>query len=648
MAEITVTFEDGSSQRLPAGVSAREALRAGASRNGAERKRVERAIAARVEADGVRTVELERPLTTDCRVSPVASDSAEGLDVLRHSCAHLMAQAVKRLFPDTQITIGPVIENGFYYDIKRPAGFTPEDLTQIEDTMRAIAREDLPIVREVVPRTEAIRMFRDLGEHYKVEIIEGFPPDEVVSVYRQGEFVDLCRGPHVPSTSRVGAFKLTSIAGAYWRGDSRNEMLQRIYGTAWATREELEAYLKRVEEAKQRDHRRLGQVLDLYSLHPIAPGSPFFHPRGAVVYNTLVQYVRTLYARYGYTEVITPLIYRTELWKTSGHYDAFRDDMFLMTIDEEEYGVKPMNGPGHCYLFQSTKPSYRDLPIRFADFSRLHRFEPSGTLQGLTRVRSMAQDDAHIYCTPEQLDAELDAFVAMVREVYAAFGFERVDVTLQTRPEKFLGRVELWDAAEAALARAAERAGYGITVLPGEGAFYAPKLGFDFRDVLERSWTLATVQIGCAMPERFGLRYVTAEGSEATPMMLHRPLLGPTDRFVAILLEHTAGRLPLWLAPVQVRVVPVSEKVADYAEGVVAAARAAGLRAEADLRNEKLSYKIREAQLEKIPVLAVVGEREAADATVAPRVGGENRPAESLEAFVAQVGRDARMPGGAS
>src|SRR5438445_640738 len=424
----------------------------------------------------------------------------------------------------------------------------------------------------------AIRRFAAMGERYKVEIIEGIP-EETVSLYHQGDFVDLCRGPHVPSTGRIPAFRLTALAGAYWRGDARNAQLQRIYGTAWASTKDLEAYLRRGAEAKQRDHRRLGQARDLFSLHPIAPGSPFFHPKGAVVYNLLVEFIRSLYARYGYTEVITPLIYKTELWKTSGHYDAFRDDMFLMTIEEEEYGVKPMNCPGHCYLFATRKHSYRDLPIRYADFSRLHRFEASGTLAGLVRVRSMAQDDAHIFCTPGQLDGELERFVAMTREVYAAFGFERIEVTLQTRPEKFLGRVELWNAAEDALRRALEQAGFAVTVLPGQGAFYGPKIGFDFKDVVERPWTLATVQIDCAMPERFGLTYVTAEGTEATPVMLHRAVLGSLERFIAILLEHTAGRLPLWLAPVQVRVLPVSEKAAEYATRVAEACRAAGLRA---------------------------------------------------------------------
>src|SRR6266849_1782654 len=471
MMEISVTFEDGGSERVPAGTTAREALSTHARNGGGNRKAVERAIAARVEGAATAVVDLTRPLVRDCRLTPVAADSRDGLDVVRHSAAHLMAQAVKRLFPETQITIGPVIENGFYYDFKRPDGFASEDLPRIEEMMRGIVAEDLPVRREEVPRGEAVRRFRALGEHYKVEIIEGIP-DDTVSLYHQGEFVDLCRGPHVPSTGRIPAFRLTGLAGAYWRGDARNEQLQRIYGTAWASAKDLEAYLRRVEEAKQRDHRRLGQALDLFSLHPIAPGSPVFHPKGAVGHNLLGPFIRGLYARYGYAEVITPLIYKTDLWKTSGHYDAFRDDMFLMTIEEEEYGVKPMNCPGHCYLFATRKHSYRDLPVRFADFSRLHRFEPSGTLAGLVRVRSMAQDDAHIYCRPEQIDDELERFIAMTREVYGAFGFDRVEVTLQTRPEKFLGRLELWNAAEAALRRALEQAGYAVTVLEGQGAFY--------------------------------------------------------------------------------------------------------------------------------------------------------------------------------
>src|SRR5262245_13498563 len=648
MAEIVVTFADGAQERLPAGTTAGDALRLHAERNGAGRKEVRRAIAARVERAGgeARVVDMSRPLTADCTVSAVAPDSAEGLDVLRHSCAHLMAQAVQRLFPGTEITIGPVIEHGFYYDFKRPEGFTPDDLQRIEEVMRAIVAENLPVSREELQREDAVRLFEGMGEHYKVEIIRGLP-DDVVSLYRQGEFVDLCRGPHVPSTGHVGAFRLTSVAGAYWRGDSRNEMLQRIYGTAWATQKELDAYLKRIEEAKQRDHRRLGQQLDLFSLHPIAPGSPFFHPKGAVVYNTLVAYVRSLYGRYGYTEVITPLIYKTDLWKTSGHYEAFHDDMFLMNVEDGEYGVKPMNCPGHCYLFASRKHSYRDLPIRYADFSRLHRFEQSGVLSGLTRVRSFTQDDAHIYCTLEQLDSELAQFIAMTKEVYRAFGFDRIEVTLQTRPEKFLGRIELWEDAEAALDRAARLAGYDVKVLPGEGAFYAPKLGFDFRDVLERSWTLATVQIDCAIPERFELKYVTPEGTEATPVMLHRAVLGSIERFIAILLEHCGGNLPFWLAPVQVKILTITDPQEAYARRVHEQLLRAGIRSELDIRNEKLGFKIREAELQKVPYMIVIGDKEVSTATVAPRGRkGEKIPPLAVEDFIARLAAE-YVPGGA-
>jgi threonyl-tRNA synthetase len=584
-----------------------------------------------------RLVDLSRVLDSDSKLEWVSIESAEGLDTLRHSTAHLMAQAVQSLFPGTQVTIGPTIENGFYYDFKRREAFSPEELETIEKRMQELIKANLKIVREEMPRAQAIELFRKMGEDYKVEIIEGIP-EESVSLYRQGDWVDLCRGPHVPSTSAIKAFKLTSIAGAYWRGDSRNEQLQRIYGTAWANRKDLDAYLKRIEEAKQRDHRRLGPALDLFSLHPIAPGSPFFHPKGTIIYNLLVQYIRNLYGRYGYSEIVTPLIYKTELWKTSGHYEAFREDMFLMDVHDGEYGVKPMNCPGHCYLFATRKYSYRDLPIRYADFSRLHRFEQSGVLSGLTRVRSFAQDDAHIYCTPEQLDSELEQFVAMTQEVYKVFAFDRIEVTLQTRPEKFLGRVELWDSAEAALKRCLERSGFSVKILPGEGAFYGPKIGFDFRDVLERSWTLATVQIDCAMPERFGLAYVTAEGTEATPVMLHRAVLGSIERFIAILLEHCAGAFPLWLAPVQLKILTVTDNQAEYAGRVFNRLVSEGWRVELDGRNEKLGYKIREAQLAKIPYTLVIGDKEVEAQTVAPRRrGGENLGPMPLAQFIEKL-----------
>ena len=591
-----------------------------------------------------RIIDLSRPLDVDGVLAVVEADSSDGLETIRHSTAHLMAQAVKRLFPETQITIGPVIADGFYYDFKRDVAFTPEDLEKIEAEMRAIVKANFPVQREELSRDEARELFRGMGEHFKAEIIDGLP-EEVVSLYRQGEFVDLCRGPHVPSTGRIKAFKLTSLAGAYWRGDERNPMLQRIYGTAFPSKEQLEAHLQRIEEAKARDHRRLGSQLDLFSLHPIAPGSPFFHPKGATLYNLLVDYMRSLYTRYGYTEVITPLIYKTDLWRTSGHYDMFHDDMFLMTADEDEYGVKPMNCPGHCYLFATRKYSYRELPIRFADFSRLHRFEASGTLHGLTRVRSMAQDDAHIYCTHDQIEAELASFVAMTREVYAAFGFSRVEVSVQTRPEKFLGAVELWDRSESALKKAAEDTGFPVVILPGEGAFYGPKIGFDFRDALDRSWTLSTIQIDCAMPTRFDLKYVTPEGSLAIPAMLHRAVLGSLERFIAILIEHTAGALPLWLAPVQAKVLTLTERQEGFGRELVAQLESAGFRVELDDRNEKLGYKIRAAQLEKVPYMLVVGDKEEAARTVAPRRrSGETLEPMAIESLIELLRREA-VPG---
>jgi threonyl-tRNA synthetase len=635
MSSIHVTFADGNAVEVRPGIRVVELAAAAGAKN---------LIAAKIDGQAV---DLSRPVEKDCLVAWITPDSADGLDIIRHSTAHLMAQAVQSLFPGTQVTIGPTIEDGFYYDFKRSEPFSPDDLERIEKRMQELVKANLKVVREEMPRQQAIELFRSLGEEYKVEIIGGIA-DPVVSLYRQGDWVDLCRGPHVPSTGSIKAFKLTSIAGAYWRGDSRNEQLQRIYGTAWANRTDLDAYLKRIEEAKQRDHRRLGPALDLFSLHPIAPGSPFFHPKGTVLYNLLVQYIRDLYLRYGYAEVVTPLIYKTDLWKTSGHYDAFRDDMFLMNVHDGEYGVKPMNCPGHCYLFATRKYSYRDLPIRYADFSRLHRFEQSGVLSGLTRVRSFTQDDAHIYCTPDQLDDELDRFVAMTREVYKVFGFDRIAVTLQTRPEKFLGAVELWDSAEAALKRSLERAGFLVKVLPGEGAFYGPKIGFDFRDVLERSWTLATIQIDCAMPERFQLKYVTPQGTESTPVMLHRAVLGSIERFIAIFLEHCAGAFPLWLAPVQVKILTVTDAQKEYATKVFQHLRDGAWRVELDERNEKLGYKIREAQLAKIPYAIVIGDKEVATQTVAPRKrGGENLTPLPLERFIEQLRSEVALEMGA-
>lgn len=572
-------------------------------------------VAAKI--DGVQ-VDLSRTLERDCALDAIPLESPEGVDILRHSTAHLMAQAVQSLFPGTQVTIGPTTEEGFYYDFKRDRAFTSEELEMIEVRMRELAARDLKIIREEVPREKAIELFRGLGEDYKVEILQQIP-DRVVSLYRQGDWVDLCRGPHLPSTGLIRNFKLTGVAGAYWRGDEKNEMLQRIYGTSFPSEEELREHLRLLEEARKRDHRRLGRELDLFGFHPVAPASPFFYPRGATVYNHLIEYMRRLYRRYGYEEVITPQVFDVELWRRSGHYDHFRDSMYFTRIEEREFGIKPMNCPGHTYIYAAKKRSYRDLPLRFADFGRLHRFERSGVTHGLTRVRSFTQDDAHIFCAPEQIEGEIGQLLRMVREVYRTFQFKEMQVKLSTRPERFMGSAEAWERAEAALAQALKREGVEFALNPGEGAFYGPKIDFVVFDALRRDWQLATIQLDFSMPERFDLVYVTSSGTEARPVMIHRAILGSIERFMGILIEHTGGAFPLWLAPVQVRVMTVTDPQRDYAQKIFAELRRHGWRAELDERNEKLGYKIREAQLAKIPYGLVIGEREVKSQTVAPR-----------------------------
>lgn len=635
---ITVTLPAGTRHEVEPGTTIVAALKAaGADLKGA--------VAARLDG---RVVDLSMPLTSGGEIAAVPADSREGLDVLRHSSAHLMAQAVKRLFPETQITIGPVIEDGFFYDIKKASPFTPEDLERIEAEMRAIAKQDFPIVREEMDRDEAIRFFGEQGEHYKAEIIRGLP-DARVGLYRQGEFIDLCRGPHVPRTGVHRAFKLTGVAGAYWRGDERNEMLQRIYGTAFASKEALAEHLARIEEAKKRDHRRLGKDLDLFSFDIVAPGSPFFHPKGAIVYNELITYVRGLYRKYGYDEVITPQVMDVELWKRSGHYDNYRENMYFTQLEERELAVKPMNCPSHCLIFNTRKRSYRELPIRYADFGRLHRAERSGTLHGLTRVRSFSQDDAHIFCMPEQIGDEISALLRMVDEVYSDFGFSERRVLLSTRPEKSIGSDEMWERAEGALAAALAGAGVAYDINAGDGAFYGPKIDFMIVDALKRAWQLATVQLDFgALPERFDLTYVRPDGSEARPVMIHRAVLGTIERFMGILIEHCAGAFPLWLAPEQARVLTLTERQQAYGQEIGAALRVAGFRAEVDDRNEKLGYKVREAQLAQVPVMLVVGDKEAADRTVAPRRrrGGSSDPV-TLEAMIAELREEVSRRGAA-
>jgi threonyl-tRNA synthetase len=630
---VTVTLPGGEKRSVPAGSSPREILPHAAQ-----------AVAAKVNG---KVVDLSRPVTVDCQIEAIVPSSAEGLDVLRHSSAHLMAQAVKRLFPEVQITIGPVIENGFYYDFKHDRAFTPEDLERIEAEMKKIVAEDLTVTREEVPRDDAVRLFRDMGEHYKAEIIASIPADETISLYRQGEFVDLCRGPHVPSTGRISAFKLTGVAGAYWRGDERNEMLQRIYGTAFASEKELRQHLALLEEAKRRDHRRLGKELDLFSFHPLAPGSPFFHPKGAFIYNELIAYIRRLYQRYGYQEVVTPQIFDVELWHRSGHMENYKENIFFTEIEGRDFGVKPMNCPGHSLLYSAKKHSYRDLPLRYADFARLHRFERSGVLSGLTRVRSFAQDDAHIFCAPEQIESEVSGVLRMVSEVYHAFAFEEVRFDLSTRPPKRLGDDVTWDRAEAALAAALTKNEIPYHINAGDGAFYGPKIDIIVFDALHRAWQVATIQLDFMLPERFDLTYVTAEGSEARPVMIHRAVLGSIERFLGVLIEHCGGNFPLWLAPVQVKILTVTDSQDAYARQVHEQFLRAGLRSELDLRNEKLGYKIREAEVQKVPYMIVIGDKEVSTATVSPRGRkGEKISPLSVEAFIARLDAE-RVPGGA-
>ena len=572
-----------------------------------------------IRVNGGAIVDLATPLNEGEQVAIVTNKDPESLDVIRHSAAHLMAQAVKRLFPQAGIGIGPVIEDGFYYDFQVEKSFTPEDLERIEQEMHRIREENLPVQREVLTRDDAVTRFEAMGEPLKVELVSSIPAGDLISGYRQGEFYDLCRGPHVPNTNRIKAFKLLSVAGAYWRGDERNPMLSRIYATAFHTQKELDEHLKRLEEAKERDHRKLGKELDLFSFHPEAPASPFFHPKGTVVYNRLVDYIRELYFKYAYEEVITPQILDVSLWKTSGHYENYAENMYFSTVEEREYAVKPMNCPGHCMLFGTSKRSYRDLPIRYADFGRLHRYERAGATHGLTRVRTFCQDDAHIYCSPDQIKQEMADFLNLIKEVYNTFGFEEMRVALSTRPEKRLGSDEIWDAAEGALADAMNEAGMAFTINPGEGAFYGPKIEFQILDALKRPWQLGTLQVDYALPERFNLHFTKSDGSEGRPVMLHRAILGSLERFMGILIEHCAGGFPAWLAPVQVTVLPITDRVHGFCDEIKKACQARGIRVELDLRNEKVNAKIREAQLQKVPYMLVIGDREAEAGNVSVR-----------------------------
>jgi threonyl-tRNA synthetase len=596
------------------------------------------ALAGRVNG---KLVDTSHRVDSDAEVAIVTDKDREGVEVLRHSTAHLLAHAVKELFPEAQVTIGPVIEDGFYYDFSFKRPFTPEDLAAIEKRMAEIAKRDLKVERQVMPREAAVKLFRDMGERYKAEIIAAIPDGEAISLYRQDNFVDLCRGPHVPSTGKLKVFKLLKVAGAYWRGDSKNEMLQRIYGTAWAKKEEQEAYLHRIEEAEKRDHRRLGRQLELFHTQDEAPGMVFWHPKGWVIWQRIEQYMRRLLEENGYLEVRAPQVLDVSLWKRSGHWDNFRENMFFTESESRDYAVKPMNCPGHVQIFNQGLKSYRDLPLRLAEFGSCHRNEPSGALHGLMRVRSFTQDDAHIFCTEAQVEPEVIRFIDLLQRVYADFGFDEILVKLSTRPAKRVGTDAQWDKAEGALKLALEHKAMTYQLQPGEGAFYGPKIEFSLKDSLGRVWQCGTMQLDFSMPERLGAEYVGEDNARHVPVMLHRAILGSFERFIGILIEHYAGAMPLWLAPVQAVVLNITERQAEYAERVVAELKRAGMRVAADLRNEKISYKIREHSLQKLPYQVIVGDQEVAAQKVAVRTRkGEDLGQMSLADFVSRLRSD--------
>ncbi|HEY0557683.1 MAG TPA: threonine--tRNA ligase [Thermoanaerobaculia bacterium] len=627
---IDLTLPDGSVRTVPAGTTPLAVAASIGPRLAKD--------AVGAELDG-RKVDLRLPLGAGGAFRIFTTKSPEAGEFIRHSAEHVLADAVKRLWPEAEYDAGRQDHSEkFQYDFRFPRAFTPDDLEKIEGKMREILAEGSAFERVEVSREEAARIFTDLGESLKVERLKDIPAGETITLYRHGRFTDLCRGPHAQTLAQVGAVKLLEASSVYFKGDEKNERLQRVYGTAFGSQKEMDEYDAAAEAARARDHRRLGTELDLFSFNPMAPAMPFLHPKGASIYIALIDYVRELYARYGYGEVITPQILDAELWKISGHWANYGENMFFTQADEREMAVKPMNCPTHCLIFATRLRSYRDLPIRYADFGRLHRYERSGVTNGLFRVRSFAQDDGHIFCTDEQVEAEVVATAEMILEVYRTFGFAEVKIELSTRPEKRIGADELWDQAEGALARALDGRGLEYQVNPGDGAFYGPKVDFHVRDSLGRSWQLGTVQLDYQMPRRFNLSYVGADGGEHVPVMIHRAMLGSIERFMAILIEQTAGAFPLWLAPAQAVVLPISEKFAEYGEAVRQRLAAAGVRVELDARNEKLGYRIREAQVQKVPYMLVVGAREAEDGTVSVRRrAGEDLGAMSQDDFLARV-----------
>ena len=586
-------------------------------------------------------VDLSYEIAEDTNLSIITSKSPESLDVIRHSTAHLLAQAVKTIFPDVQVTIGPVIEDGFYYDFSYKRPFTPEDLAQIEKKMSELAKQNLEINRKVMQRQAAIDYFESIGEKYKSEIISSIPEGEEVSLYEQGDFTDLCRGPHVPSTGKLKVFKLMKLAGAYWRGDSKNEMLQRIYGTAWNNKDELKDYLKRLEEAEKRDHRKLGKLLDLFHMQDTSPGMVFWHAKGWSIWLEIENYLRQKSLDYGYDEIKTPTVLDKELWKSSGHWDNYHENMFTTASENREYAVKPMNCPGHVQIFNNSLHSYRDLPLRLAEFGSCHRNEPSGALHGLLRVRGFTQDDAHIFCTEEQIKSEVKDFSKMLYEVYSAFGFDNVLVMLSTRPEKRVGTDDIWEKAELALEDALKETGIEYTLQEGEGAFYGPKIEYSLKDSLGRIWQCGTIQLDFNLPERLGAEYISEDNSRKNPVMLHRAIVGSMERFIGILIEHYAGFMPLWLSPVQAIVLNIADAHSDYAKEVTESLRQNNIRCNSDLRNEKITYKIREHSIQRVPYILVVGDREKETSQVSVRnQKGEDLGSMSLDALLKNLNKE--------
>lgn len=626
---VAVTLPDGSKREYPGAVTVAEI----AASIGAGLAKA--ALAGRVDG---KLVDLSTVIEKDAAVAIVTGRDPEGLEVIRHSTAHLMAQAVKELFPEAQVTIGPAIENGFYYDFSYTRAFTPEDLKAIEARMDELVKKNIPIVREEKSREEAIEFFLGLGEKYKAQLVEAIPEGETISLYRQGDFIDLCRGPHVPSTGCLKVHHLMKVAGAYWRGDSKNEMLQRIYGTAWATKDEQKAYLKMLEEAEKRDHRRLGRELDLFHLQDEAPGMVFWHPRGWALWQVIEQYMRRVYQDNGYDEVKAPQLLDRSLWERSGHWAKYRNNMFTTESENRYYALKPMNCPGHIQLFNSKLRSYRDLPLRFGEFGQCHRNEASGALHGLMRVRGFTQDDGHIFCTEDQILAECEHFTALVQKVYADFGFTEIAYKVATRPAMRIGEDAVWDKAEHALMSSLEALGIKYEILEGEGAFYGPKVEYHLKDCLGRSWQCGTIQVDFQMPGRLGAEYVAEDNTRKVPVMLHRAILGSLERWIGMLIEEYSGAFPLWLAPVQCAVAPITDNQSAYAQEVAAKLHAARVRVTTDLRSEKINYKIRELSLQKIPYILVVGEKEAQAGTVSVRMrGGVDLGVMKLEDFLNRV-----------